>query len=183
MPEEITYPFEWMPLAVGGIEVVGWDGYSYVDRAGRTYWSGESPSEADALAAVGTPRAIPAPAAEQPPVGTRRSLVGSFQHSEISTSAGGTFFGVIPAGWAMEDFQANVETAFDSGRTISLGTAASPNRWVNGLAVSTVGFKQATPLQRTPQSAAAGTNVYIRKSATTTVGDIINVSVIIERKY
>jgi hypothetical protein len=65
MPDEIpahAYPFPWMPLAVAGVEIVGWDGFSYVDRAGRTYWSGAAePSEADALDAVQTPRTPPAP--------------------------------------------------------------------------------------------------------------------------
>lgn len=56
------FPFPWMPLAVAGVEIVNWDGYSYVDRAGRTYWSGASePTEADALAALQTPRTPPAP--------------------------------------------------------------------------------------------------------------------------
>lgn len=182
MSEEAEYPYPWMPLAIGDIEIVGWDGFSYVERNGRTYWSGETPSEADALDAVGTPRVQPATDIG-PPVGTRMALVGSFHHSEISTSSGGTLLGVIPPGWAMVDFQAQVDEAFDATRTISVGTAASPTRWVNSLAVSTVGFKQATPLQLFPQSAANGTNVYLRKSAATTVGDIINVTALIERKY
>lgn len=65
MPDEIqppAYPFSWMPLAVAGVEIVGWDGFSYVDTSGRTYWSGAAePSEADALDAVQTPRTPPAP--------------------------------------------------------------------------------------------------------------------------
>jgi len=56
------YPFDWMPLEIGGVEIVSWDGHSYVDRAGRTYWSGEAePSADDAKAAVETPRTPPAP--------------------------------------------------------------------------------------------------------------------------
>lgn len=50
------YPCAWMPLAVGALEIVGWDGYSYVDREGRTYWSGAEPNEADAQDAVTTRR-------------------------------------------------------------------------------------------------------------------------------
>lgn len=68
MPEDIEtpppeYPFPWMPLLVGAIELVGWDGHSYVDRQARTYWSGlAEPSEVDAQDAVSTPRTPPAPA-------------------------------------------------------------------------------------------------------------------------
>ena len=53
------FPYEWMPLTVGNVEIVGWDGHSYVDRAGRTYWSGQEPSAEDATDAVTTPRAVP----------------------------------------------------------------------------------------------------------------------------
>jgi hypothetical protein len=51
-PAPVVYPFDWMPLPVGAVEIVGWDGFSYVDRAGRTYWSGAEPGEADAIDAV-----------------------------------------------------------------------------------------------------------------------------------
>jgi hypothetical protein len=65
MPDEIpapAYPFPWMPLVAAGVEIVNWDGYSYVDTTGRTYWSGAAePTEADALSALTTPRTPPAP--------------------------------------------------------------------------------------------------------------------------
>jgi len=139
------------------------------------------PDDAALATAIANP---PADTSIDPtPLGTRKALTGSFHHSEISSSSGATKLGDIPPGWAPVDFQARVDEAFDPGRTISVGTAASPGRWVNGLSVSTVGFKQATPIQLYPQSAANPTAVYIRKSAATTVGEIINVSLLIERKY
>lgn len=55
------YPFPWMPLAAGNVELVGHDGFSYVDRDGRTYWSGTEPSAEDAADAVANPRTVPAP--------------------------------------------------------------------------------------------------------------------------
>ncbi len=66
MPDEIQteppeFPFPWMPLQVGNVEIVGWDGFSYVDRSGRTYWSGAEPSEVDCADAVQNPRPCPAP--------------------------------------------------------------------------------------------------------------------------
>lgn len=49
------------PLVVGALTLVAWDGFSYVDEAGRTYWSGASePSETDAADALAKPR-IPTP--------------------------------------------------------------------------------------------------------------------------
>lgn len=59
-----AYP--WMPLTIGVIEIVSWDGYSYVDRDGRTYWSGVvEPTETDAIDSVSTPRTPPAPVPER----------------------------------------------------------------------------------------------------------------------
>jgi hypothetical protein len=56
MPENPEYPFDWMPLAVGDITVVGWDGYSYIDTLGRTYWSGAAePSAEDATDVITNP--------------------------------------------------------------------------------------------------------------------------------
>lgn len=76
MPEETPapeFPFPWMPLAVAGVEIVGWDGYSYVDRTGRTYWSGlAEPNAEDAADAVETPRTPPAPV---PDVITRAQFI------------------------------------------------------------------------------------------------------------
>lgn len=58
-PEAPEFPFDWMPLDVGNVEIVNWDGHSYVDRTGRTYWSGQEPSADDAADAVTTPRSVP----------------------------------------------------------------------------------------------------------------------------
>lgn len=55
MPNESESIF---PLTVAGLTLTGWDGFSYVDELGRTYWSGaESPSEADALDVLANPAA------------------------------------------------------------------------------------------------------------------------------
>lgn len=56
-----------LPRTAAGVEIVGWDGYSYVDSAGHTYWSGAAePSAADLDAALATLRTPPAPAAPAP---------------------------------------------------------------------------------------------------------------------
>lgn len=60
-----TPDLSFLPLAVGDTTLVGWDGFSYVDQSGRTYWSGAEPSAADAADCLATPRTPPAP--EQPP--------------------------------------------------------------------------------------------------------------------
>ena len=49
------YPFPWMPLAIGDVTLVAWDGFSYVDQLGRTYRSGAEPSAEDAIDAVAHP--------------------------------------------------------------------------------------------------------------------------------
>ena len=132
---------------------------------------------------VTNPPAPPPPPPDPRPLGTILPLSATFHHSEISASGGITLLGVIPPGWSMIDFQCWIDEAFDATRTISVGTAATPTRWVNALAVSTTGFKQATPVQLTPQSAANGTNVFIKKSAATTVGNIVTATALIQRKF
>ena len=48
------------PLTIGAITLTGWDGYSYVDVFGRTYWSGAAtPSAEDAADCVTTQRTPP----------------------------------------------------------------------------------------------------------------------------
>lgn len=54
-----AFPFEWMPLQVGQVNIVGWDGFSYIDENGLTYWSGLEPSAEDCASSVNTPRVIP----------------------------------------------------------------------------------------------------------------------------
>jgi hypothetical protein len=137
---------------------------------------------ADIAAALASPPQPPSPS-DSRPIGTRIGLNGEFAHNEVSTIAGVTLLGVMPWGWAPVDFQAWIDEAFDANRTISVGTAGSAARYVNGLAVSSIGFKQATPLQLTPLSAPDGTPIFLKKSAATTVGNIIKASLIIERKY
>ena len=45
------------PLTVGSVTLTAWDGFSYVDDAGRTYWSGAAePSAEDAADALNNPR-------------------------------------------------------------------------------------------------------------------------------
>lgn len=117
------------------------------------------------------------------PIGARIPIVRTFNHSAISTLPGSTLFGVLPPGWAVVDFQANVTNALDAGRTGSLGTSGSSGRWVNGLLLDTTGLKQAASLVTTPSSLTANTNIYLTKSASTTVGDIITANTILERKY
>lgn len=71
--EEIEHMFPWLPLTVGDVVIVAWDGYSYVDELGRTHWSGAAePSEADAADAIGNPRTPPLPV---PASVTRRQLL------------------------------------------------------------------------------------------------------------
>lgn len=71
--ETPAYPFPWMPLVVGDVTIVSWDGFSYVDTTGRTYWSGAAQATAaDATDAVTTPRTPPAPV---PTRVTRRQLL------------------------------------------------------------------------------------------------------------
>jgi hypothetical protein len=117
------------------------------------------------------------------PVGARVSIVKTFAHGSISTSNGTTLFGSLPANWALVDFQANVDVAFDTGVTVSIGTSAAPTRWVNALAVDSIGLKQATSAQLYPQSTSAATSVYIKKSGTSTVGNLLICTAILERKY
>lgn len=51
----------WLPLLVGSVTLVGWDGHSYVDDTGRTYWSGATePTAEDATSVVMDPRTPPA---------------------------------------------------------------------------------------------------------------------------
>ncbi len=51
-----------LPRTVGEVQIVAWDGFSYVTATGRTYWSGAStPSAADLDDALATPRTQPAP--------------------------------------------------------------------------------------------------------------------------
>jgi hypothetical protein len=142
----------------------------------------EANAAADIAAEIASPTPPPPPADDRP-IGTRVGLNGEFAHSQVSTIAGVTLLGVMPWGWAPVDFQAWIDEAFDSGRTLSVGTAGSAARYVSGLAVSTIGFKQATPLQLVPLSAQGGTPIFLKKSAATATGNIIKASLIIERKY
>lgn len=137
---------------------------------------------ADIAAAIASPPQPPAPVDDRP-IGTRVALSGSFLHSQISTSAGSTRLGVIPAGWAPVDFQANVTTGLGAGKTMAVGTAGSPTRWVSAMDVSIAALKQATPAQLFPQSVSGDTPVFLKKSGFTTTGEIINACMIIERKY
>jgi hypothetical protein len=116
-------------------------------------------------------------------IGDRAPVSATFLHSAISAANGTTTFFSLPANWAIVDFQCNADVAFDAGSTISVGTSASPTRWVNALLVDTTGPKQATSLQLYPQSLTAATTVYIKKSGTTTVGNLLVCTAILERKY
>ena len=64
-----------LPHTVGALEIVAWDGYSYVARDGRTFWSGvATPSVADLAAALATPRTPPAAPVVVPTEVSRRQL-------------------------------------------------------------------------------------------------------------
>lgn len=56
------------PLVLGSVTLVGWDGFSYVDDAGRTYWSGAAePTAEDAAECLAAPRARAVPVPEELP--------------------------------------------------------------------------------------------------------------------
>ncbi|MDP1581508.1 MAG: hypothetical protein Q8M02_14645 [Candidatus Didemnitutus sp.] len=62
---ETPNPFPFLPFEVGAVTVTDFDGFSYVDANGRTYWSGVAePSEADAFDCVTNPRTPPVPVPE-----------------------------------------------------------------------------------------------------------------------
>lgn len=71
MSTELDLSF--LPLTIGSITLVGWDGASYVADDGRTFYTANLPSAEDAAAAVATPQNPPAPVAPVP------SVVGSGQ--------------------------------------------------------------------------------------------------------
>lgn len=59
-----TPDLSFLPLTLADTTLVGWDGYSYVDERGRTYWSGAAePSAADAADCLAAPRTPPTPVA------------------------------------------------------------------------------------------------------------------------
>ena len=70
------------PLTVGALTLTGWDGYSYVDVLGRTYWSGAAePSEADAQDAVTTRRE---PVATEPQIAAAQDrLLDAYTRVEL----------------------------------------------------------------------------------------------------
>lgn len=107
-PEAPEFPYEWMPLAVGNIEIVNWDGHSYVDRTGRTYWSGQEPTAEDAADAVTTLR-IPPP--EVPQEVTRPRFIIALR--KVLNITEGTVYAMI-SGLPAEQ-QEDVRDWFDHG--------------------------------------------------------------------
>lgn len=116
-------------------------------------------------------------------IGERASITATFAHSAISTSAGTTAVGIRPPGWAVVEVQLNVDVALDTSTTINIGSSGTSNLFVNALAVDSTGLKQADSLSKTPSSLVNSQTIYIRKSGSTTVGNIVTVNVILERKY
>lgn len=115
--------------------------------------------------------------------GDRATIMGSLAHSAISTSNGTTQIGTLPAGWRVVEAQMNVDVAMDAGTTVSIGTLSTPALWINALAVATTGFKQSASASLVPVSISSNTSIYIKKSATTTVGNILVYIITIERVY
>lgn len=57
-----TPDLSFLPATIDGRDFVGWDGFSYVDGAGLTVWSGVTePSAADLADAFASPRPVPSP--------------------------------------------------------------------------------------------------------------------------
>lgn len=121
--------------------------------------------------------------ATKAPIGARVAIRGTKLHSDISTSSSTTVFGVRPAGWKVVDFQSNVDVAFDAGRTLDLGSAGTPALIVSGLAVDTTGFKRAASLSDVPSSLTANQTLYGRKSGSTSSGNLLQYTIVLERVY
>jgi hypothetical protein len=52
----MSLDLSFLPRTAAGVELVAWDGFSYVARDGRTFWSGADPSAADLDGALSAPR-------------------------------------------------------------------------------------------------------------------------------
>jgi len=61
-----TLDLSFLPRIAAGVQIVAWDGFSYVAADGRTFWSGAAPSAADLDSALMDPRPPAPPPAPVP---------------------------------------------------------------------------------------------------------------------
>jgi hypothetical protein len=149
-------------------------------------WNGLGPNYPDSSGAArdwvlptsGAPAAI-----TRDIIGQRVNIRGSILHSAISSLAGTTLLTALPAGWVPVEFQANVSEGFGTGITLSIGTSGTPAAVVSALDVSTIALVQADSLKRVPFSLTAATNLYFKKSASTTTGALLVYTLTLEKKY
>lgn len=75
-----------LPRTAAGVEIVGWDGFSYVDGQGRTFWSGvATPSAADLDDALTSRRPVPPPVAVPAQVSRRQLFLALLEQSPTLT--------------------------------------------------------------------------------------------------
>jgi len=116
------------------------------------------------------------------PVGTRFGITKTLAHGDISATAATTLALTLPAGWAIREVQRNVTTAFDATLTYNLGISGTPTKFINAADLVATGFAATASSVTVPQSATAGTSIYIQKSGATTVG-AVQLNIIVERIF
>lgn len=99
-----------------------------------------------------------------------RVVQRTFLHSEISTSAGTTLLLSLPANCGILDVEWDREYAFDGGATLDVGTSGSAARYVSAAVATSTGKLLSDSLAKASESTTSATLVYIKKSASTTVG-------------
>lgn len=96
--------------------------------------------------------------------------VKTFQHSDISATAGTTKLVDLPPHCGVVEIEFDRESAFDGGVTLSAGTSGTPGKFVNGQALDATGKVLADSASKVSESGTVYTGVFVKKSGATTQG-------------
>jgi hypothetical protein len=96
--------------------------------------------------------------------------VKTFQHSDISATAGTTKLVDLPPHCGVVEIEFDRESAFDGGVTLSAGTSGTPGKFVNGQALDGTGKVLADSASKVSESGTVYTSVFVKKSVATTQG-------------
>lgn len=113
--------------------------------------------------------------------GNRAVLSRTFAHDAISTDSGTTELLEVPTGWAVIGFETAIETVFDSGSTLDIGTSADSSRYASALALASTGRNYTASSDRSVPDNSAATMLYLTKNEANTQG-AVTVTLILEKR-
>lgn len=115
----------------------------------------------------------------------RARITRTLLHSDISSTANTTAVGLgntLPPGWIVAEQHVRVISPFDVGITLDTGVSGTSGKFVSARSLASTGFFRDVSASLVPESAAASTTVYWKKSGATTQGQV-EITLILERIY